>query len=101
MLARLRAGQEPGTVAIVEKDKVRTTATRCCGARRSRRAIGEFETVVYRAARDGSDRETIIWHAPALGFAAVQAQQPTAGSAASRPTSAAQRARTIQEDAAT
>ena len=39
----------------------------------------QVETVVYRSARDGSDRETLTWHAPKLGFVSVQAEQLTAG----------------------
>jgi hypothetical protein len=79
VLARLRAGQEPGTVAMVEKDKVKYYRYTLLRRETLKTAIGNVETVVYRAARDGSDRETLTWYAPKLGFAAVQAQQLTAG----------------------
>jgi hypothetical protein len=75
VLARLRAGSEPGLVAMIEKDKVKYYRYTLLRRETLRTAIGEVETVVYRSARDGSDRETITWHAPKLGFAVVQAEQ--------------------------
>jgi hypothetical protein len=75
VLARLRAGREPGTIAMIEKDKVKYYRYTFLRRETLRTAVGEVETVVYRSARDGSDRETITWHAPKLGFTAVQAEQ--------------------------
>lgn len=75
VIAQLRAGREPGTIAMIEKDRIKHY--RCTFLRREKlvTAIGELDTVVYRSARDGSDRETITWHAPTLGYVAVQAEQ--------------------------
>lgn len=75
--ARLAAGQEPGTVAMIEKDKVKYYRYTLLRREELETAIGKIETVVYRSARDGSDRETITWLAPKLGFTAVQAEQRT------------------------
>lgn len=79
VLARLRTGREPGTIAMIEKDKVKYYRYTFLRRETLKTAIGDVETVVYRSARDGSDRETITWHAPKLGFTAVQAEQMTAG----------------------
>jgi hypothetical protein len=79
VIARLRAGREPGTVAMIEKDKVKYYRYALVGEETLATALGEVETVVYRSSRDGSDRETFTWHAPKLGFAAVQAEQRIAG----------------------
>lgn len=75
VLARLRAGQEPGTIAMIEKDRVKYYRYTLLRRETLKTAIGEVETLVYRSARDGSSRETITWHAPKLGFVAVQAEQ--------------------------
>jgi hypothetical protein len=75
VLARLRTGREPGLVAMIEKDKVKYYRYTFLRNETLKTAIGDVETVVYRSARDGSDRETITWHAPKYGFAAVQAEQ--------------------------
>ena len=79
VIARLRAGREPGTIAMIEKDKLKYYRYSLVRRETLKTAIGEVETVVYRAARDGSDRETLTWHAPKLGFAAVQAEQRIGG----------------------
>lgn len=79
VLSRLRAGHEPGLVAMIEKDKVKYYRYTFLRNETLKTAIGDVETVVYRSARDGSDRETITWYAPKYGFAAVQAEQHTNG----------------------
>jgi hypothetical protein len=79
VLERLRTGREPGTIAMIEKDKVKYYRYTLLRRETLRTAVGEVETVVYRSARDGSDRETLTWHAPKLGFAAVQAEQRVGG----------------------
>ena len=79
VLARLRTGTEPGTVSMIEKDKIKHYRFTFLRRETLKTGIGEFETVVYRSARDGSDRETISWYAPKLGFTVVQAEQRSAG----------------------
>jgi hypothetical protein len=77
--ARLRAGAEPGTIAMIEKDQVKHYRYTLLRREKVATALGEFDTLVYRSTRDGSSRETITWHAPALGFGVVQAQQLVRG----------------------
>ncbi|MGH8131069.1 MAG: DUF3108 domain-containing protein [Steroidobacteraceae bacterium] len=79
VLARLRNGAEPGTVPMIEKDQIKHYQYTYLRRERLKTAIGEFDTVVYRSSRDGSDRETISWFAPALGFTLVQAEQRREG----------------------
>jgi hypothetical protein len=79
VLARLRTGREPGTIAMIEKDKVKYYRYTLLRRETLKTAVGDLETVVYRSARDGSERETLTWHAPKLGFAAVQAEQRIGG----------------------
>lgn len=79
VLARLRTGVEPGTISMIEKDKIKYYRYTLLRRENLKTAIGELETIVYRSTRDGSDRETISWHAPKLGYALVQAEQRTAG----------------------
>ena len=75
VLARLRSGAEPGTIAMIEKDYVKRYQYALLRRERLRTAIGELETVVYRSTREGSSRETLFWYAPSLGWAMVQAEQ--------------------------
>ena len=79
VLLRLRSGAEPGTISMIEKDRVKQYHYTLLRRETLKTAIGELETVVYRSAREGSDRETISWHAPKLGYALVQAEQRKSG----------------------
>jgi hypothetical protein len=60
---------------MIEKDKVKYYRYVMVRRETLATALGKLETVVYRSARDGSDRETLTWHAPALNYATVQAEQ--------------------------
>jgi hypothetical protein len=75
VLARLRSGLEPDTIAMIETDNVKRYRYTLLRRERIRTAIGELDTVVYRSSREGSSRETIFWYAPSLGYAMVQAEQ--------------------------
>ena len=77
--ARLRAGLEPGTIAMIEKDQVKYYRYTLLRREKLATALGEFDTLVYRSTREGSTRETISWYAPALDFATVQAEQRVKG----------------------
>lgn len=77
--ARLRAGQEPGEIAMIEKDAIKHYHHALLRREKLLTALGEVDTVVYRSTRDGSSRETLTWHAPDLGYAVVQAQQLVKG----------------------
>lgn len=72
---RLRAGQEPGTIAMIEKDRIKRYRYTLVRSERLKTAIGELDTVVYRSAREGSGRETLSWFAPSLGYLMVRAEQ--------------------------
>jgi hypothetical protein len=79
ILLRLRSGAGPGTIPMIEKDRVKVYHYTLLRSETLKTALGELETVVYRSAREGSDRETFSWHAPKLGYVLVQAEQRTAG----------------------
>ncbi len=79
VFARLRGGSELGSIPMIEKDRVKHYRYTYLRRERLKTAIGELETVAYRSARDGSDRETISWFAPALGYTLVQAEQRREG----------------------
>jgi len=75
VLFQLRSGAEPGTIAMIEKDRVKYYRYTLLRRERLATALGVFDTVVYRSARDGTGRETLLWYAPALGYVTVQAEQ--------------------------
>ncbi len=75
VLQRLSGGNEPGMIAMIEKDRVQHYRHTLLRHERLSTALGVFDTVVYRSARDGSKREVLLWYAPALGYVNVRAEQ--------------------------
>lgn len=74
MLALLE-GREPESYAMYDNAK----RAKVYGYEYLRREqveteAGVFDTVVYSTSREGSDRETHMWLAPALGYLAVQVE---------------------------
>jgi len=72
---RLQNGAAPGTIAMIEKDRIKYYRYTLLRSERLSTALGVLDTVVYRSARDGSRRETLIWYAPAFNYLTVQAEQ--------------------------
>ncbi len=79
VLVRLRGGAEPGEIALIEKDRIKRYRYTLLRRERLDTALGELDTVVYRSAREGTDRETLLWYAPSLGWLNVQAEQRRGG----------------------
>jgi hypothetical protein len=75
VMLRLRAGVDPGVIPMIEKDRIKHYRYTLVRRERLKTAIGEYDTVVYRSARDRSSRETLSWYAPALGYALLRAEQ--------------------------
>lgn len=71
----LSRGVEPGTIDMIETDRVKRYRFTRLRSERLQTAIGELDTVVYRSARDRSTRENLYWYAPALGYVMVRAEQ--------------------------
>ena len=72
---RLNSGSEPGVVAMIEKDTIKYYRFTLLRREQLKTALGVLDTLVYRSARDGQARETILWYAPSLGYVNVQAEQ--------------------------
>ncbi len=77
--AALLQGREPGTQRMIEKDKVKVYHYTRLREESLVTDIGTLETVVYSSRREKSDRETLLWYAPSLGYLNVQAEQRRGG----------------------
>lgn len=75
VMARLRSGGEPGSIPMIEKDRIKMYRYTFLRRERLSTALGELDTVAYRSSREGSKRETVTWFAPELDYAAVRAEQ--------------------------
>ena len=75
LMRDLLAGTKPSTYRLLDKDKIKEYSYTLEGEARLKTALGEFDTVIYRAQRAGSTRVTRTWYAPSLGFVAVRGEQ--------------------------
>lgn len=75
LMRELLAGREPGTLRLIDKDEVKVYDYVREGNERLKTPLGDMDTVIYRSARQGSNRVTRLWLAPSLGYVPVRAQQ--------------------------
>lgn len=78
MVALLNGGQ-PGEIPLIEGPRVKHYSYDFERAERLATGAGTFDTLVYRSARQGSDRATLLWLAPSLGYLAVRVEQQRKG----------------------
>ncbi len=71
----LAAGRRPQRFTMIEKQTPKVYAFEFLRSERLETAQGELDTLVYRSAREGSDRYTLQWFAPALGWLSVRSEQ--------------------------
>jgi Protein of unknown function (DUF3108) len=79
VLLRLNGGSEPGVIPMIEKNRIKYYRYTLVRREQLKTALGVLDTLVYRSARDGKARETLLWYAPALGNITVQAEQSEDG----------------------
>lgn len=78
MLA-LTAGREPGTISMIDGDRVKHYTYTREGTERVSTRIGTFDAVIYSSTRPGSNRVARFWYAPELGYAPVRGHQVRKG----------------------
>jgi hypothetical protein len=78
MTALLR-GQEPGTMPMLDKDRIKPYSYSRQGPAYIKTEGGAFETIIYESTRPRSSRLSRIWHAPALGYLAVRFERLNKG----------------------
>jgi hypothetical protein len=78
MMALMR-GTEPGTIAMLNGDSIRSYTYTRMKTESLATKLGTFDTIVYESTRQGSNRVSRVWHAPALGYVPVRAEQVRKG----------------------
>jgi len=72
---RLQNGGQPGQLAMIEGQKIKTYDYAFLRKDRVKTGAGTFDTLVFTSSRPGSERVTHMWLAPGLGYLAVQVEQ--------------------------
>lgn len=78
MVALLR-GQEPGTIAMIDDNRVKQYTYTKKGTDTLETPLGSIDTVIYESTREGSSRVARFWMAPTHGFIALRAEQERKG----------------------
>ena len=75
----LQANKDPGKLIMLEKNELQEYTITRQGSEHISSDTGEFDTVVLKSERSGSDRVTRYWYADSLGFIPVRAERSTKG----------------------
>jgi len=78
----LRAGHDPGSYEITDRNSVRTYAFEALGEETMKVPAGEFRTLKFKRQRPGSTRSTLIWYAPDMDYLPVRIEQQKHGKTA-------------------
>lgn len=75
LMSELLAGRTPQRFVLVEKGRIRDYIYATERTETLRTDIGEHRTVVYRSSRLGSDKSTLFWCAPELGYLPLKVER--------------------------
>jgi hypothetical protein len=75
VMAALLQGHAPGTIAMVNGDSIRHYTYTAGKTESVSSKLGTFEAVTYESTRPNSNRVSRVWHAPALEYIPVRAEQ--------------------------
>lgn len=78
-LTELLRGKEPGTIPMLDDDRIKPYSYSRKGEERIKTEAGEYEAVLYESTRPRSKRFSRIWHAPTLGFIPVRFERVNRG----------------------
>jgi hypothetical protein len=71
----LLRGVEPGTIPLIDDNRIKRYAYTKKEAATVDSALGKLDTVIYESTREGSNRTARFWMAPSLEFLPVRAEQ--------------------------
>lgn len=74
LMLDLSAGRQPAPFAVLDKDRIKEYDYAAEGTATVKTKAGEFQTVIYRSRRIGSEKSTLFWCAPDLGYLPVKVE---------------------------
>lgn len=75
----LLQGQEPSEIPIVDDERIKHYGYKRTKTQQMKTPVGEFSTIVYESTRPKTKRVSRMWHAPALGYIPIRAEQERNG----------------------
>lgn len=75
LMLELANGRQPTRFSVLDKDRIKEYEYSAEGSTLLSTDAGEFQTVIYRSSRVGSDKSTLYWCAPALGHLPLRVER--------------------------
>lgn len=75
LIHELIAGRTPSKFVLLDGDEIKDYEYLAEGKERVDTALGSHETLKFRSRRPGSDRGTVFWCAPELGYLPVKVER--------------------------
>ena len=75
----LLLSEEPGTIPLIDDERIKTYDYARIRTENVKTGVGEFNSLVYESARKRGKRISRMWHAPAIGYIPVRAEQVREG----------------------
>jgi hypothetical protein len=75
VITALQRADKLDTIFMIDDEKIKRYNYKRAGTAKIKTKAGEFETILYESSRPGSSRISRVWHAPALGYLPVRAEQ--------------------------
>lgn len=75
LIQDLVAGRTPSGFVMLDRDEIKDYLYTAEGKERVKTALGEHDTLKYRSRRPNSDRSTLFWCAPDLGYLPVKVER--------------------------
>jgi hypothetical protein len=79
LIHELEAGRTPTRFTLLDGNEVKDYEYSSEGKEQVETALGTHETIRYRSRRPNSDRSTVFWCAPALGYLPVKVERQRGG----------------------
>lgn len=75
LMNELLSGRTPQRFILADKGRIKDYNYTAEGSETLRTATGEYRTVIFRSSRPGSDKSTVFWCAPELGYLPVKVER--------------------------
>jgi hypothetical protein len=75
LMNELLAGRTPQRFVLADKGRIKDYNYTAEGSETLLTAVGEYRTVIFRSSRPGSDKGTLFWCAPELGYLPLKVER--------------------------
>jgi len=79
VVTALLRGQEPGTITLIDNNKVKRYRYARIEPTVTETKMGKLDTLFYESTREGSDRQSRFWLVPKMEYLAARAEQVRKG----------------------